>query len=311
MPYKIKQNTKAMLLGFFLAFVAAFLYPVIYGCVKESFNNTLFSTVIAYSDTKTNVPFLDKILIQFLIILNRLFSEIFQSNNTIIILVLLFFALSLSFYKKYSEKKSENEQRLFLGILLWLIIDISGLTLIGRFYTHYLIQLIPVIIFIILYPLSSVNKAVKISVVCLITITCFYQSIMKYSNQMKGNYSYPVEVVHSKKIANYIRKQTLPSEKIFLYREKSLDIFYLSERLSCNGIYMFIVMDAEHTNNKRIEKEKTLLFEKNLPEIIVYGDYIPPRTSKKAETFFNKIIKNKYSLINKIDGSKIYKKTNI
>ncbi|MFH2203530.1 MAG: hypothetical protein ABIJ96_10475, partial [Elusimicrobiota bacterium] len=112
------------------------------------------------------------------------------------------------------------------------------------------------------------------------------------------------QVAQSQAAADYVRAHTRPQDRIFVYKAENLDIFYLAERLSCNGIYMYIDMFAEHTHDAATEELKRREFLADPPTAVVINP--GSRHLASAETFFSAVLGKRYRPAATISGLRIY-----
>lgn len=287
----------------------AYLYPLIHGTVPVTIKSTIF-TGLSYSSV-SDFDFSEtfyNLLMHIVLLLKMLVHEFRKSEFTFIFLgslVLAFLSLLVPGGPKADLQRPNRN--FFAWLCLWFAVDFAGLSIIGRPYPHYFIQLVPVIVFLFVYIVSLASPFMKKLITLCLIATCLFMGLLQFREEVKANGTVPDKVKKSKEIAQTIQQVTTPEETIFLFAEESLDVFYLSERLSPNGIYMFVDMDSFHTKDLQSEKEKRRLFLENPPQVIVEGDFWPylPENSK-VENFLGKIITEEYRLLKKIDGSRIY-----
>ena len=200
-------------------------------------------------------------------------------------------------------------ERVCAACLLWLITDLVGIALIGRFYPHYLIQIIAPLILLSVFALRMIPEGkleILFKTFALLTFSLALRSASSAISELAARNWAPKRVVQSQKTAEIIRKVTKPTDRIFLYRAWNLDVFFLSRRLSNNGIYMFIDMISEHSKNREIEAAKRKEFTDNLPRVIAVdptGWLFP-----KADAFFRDILRRHYDLLTSETGINIYLK---
>jgi hypothetical protein len=99
----------------------------------------------------------------------------------------------------------------------------------------------------------------------------------------------------SQEVAQYLEKNTSPSDSIFLYRNKMLNIYYLSERFPPIKPFMYnqlLAVDGD-TNNRMADAEELLKdslqrLTKNMPVFIVVGcsRWIIPEIDRFIEEFY-------------------------
>lgn len=163
--------------------------------------------------------------------------------SRLLVLLLTWVLIYILLIRKTIDKK-------IAFILFWFSTTIFGSLLSGRPYPHYLIQLLPPLCLVIASIFSKFSKILVkstfvISVIALVFIIHLYQFYFYPVFSYYGNfYSY---VLHLKNqtnyysffgstvsqtydIANYIKKNTTPDQKIFMWGDNS-DIYALSDRL--------------------------------------------------------------------------------
>ena len=97
-------------------------------------------------------------------------------------------------------------------------------------------------------------------------------------------------------------------DRIFLYGINNLDVFYLSGRLSNNGIYMYIDMDSTHINDEELEASKRREFAAHPPALMIVNSSsnFHKNTTRSAEDFFMALIRDRYNLRKSIGGADFY-----
>ncbi|MBN2144786.1 MAG: hypothetical protein JW774_09210, partial [Candidatus Aureabacteria bacterium] len=258
--------------GSVIAASVAFIYPFFHGTLMSTIHSTILITAVAYTkmDLVTSSSLLiRKIFLSCSDMINILSNELFLNQKWVMAAVSVLLAGGLVRFL-FKRPKQENKLRIFFLLIFWFFFDLLGLSLIGRFFHHYLIELIPVIsllLALLLYHTPSFLKPISIAGLIMgFFFLCTHQFIKEIQT---ADWSKPKDVVRSERIAAFVRQHTHASDKIFINADKALDVYYLSERLSCNGIYMSKVMDSEHTNDSVLEKERRNIFVKNLPSLFL------------------------------------------
>ncbi|MFH2203816.1 MAG: hypothetical protein ABIJ96_11915 [Elusimicrobiota bacterium] len=197
--------------------------------------------------------------------------------------------------------------RIFIYLALWLAADLCGLILGGRFYPHYLIQLIPATVLLSVHVLRGLHVRLQATAarafIAIALIFGLHDAAGRLASLSAAGWRTP-QVAQSQAAADYVRAHTRPQDRIFVYKAENLDIFYLARRLSSNGIYMFIDMVAEHTHDAATEERKRQELLAAPPAAII----VDPRGLRfaSAETFFADIIKKHYQPAATISGLRIY-----
>jgi hypothetical protein len=211
----------------------------------------------------------------------------------------------------------------FLVIAVWSSVNVAGLCVIGRFYPHYLFQLVPAASLAPLFILSRTSARTQLAAVAALTCAIFALTADGFASEMSSlsrAHWIPARVHQSDTVARYIRAHTERGDRIFLYGVDNLDIFFLSRRLSNNGVYMFADMMAENMHDMTEQQRLRKRFLAHLPSIIVTGNKTDivkmlgrlPRvytfTPSTAE-FFREVLTNHYHLETTLDGLHLYSRT--
>src|SRR5262249_36404145 len=122
----------------------------------------------------------------------------------------------------------------FFALLTWFCTDLVGLLAIGRFYTHYLLQLVPPASLLPPFILSQFRGRVVKGILTLSLVTLTVYLSTHFAADMRGlaqaNWI-PAQVRQSTAVADVIRRNSRDDDRIFFYNTYSLDIFFLSQRL--------------------------------------------------------------------------------
>lgn len=206
-----------------------------------------------------------------------------------------------------SRKALPREEALFLYMAVWWAADILGLVLIGRFYPHYLLQLIAPLVLLSIFVVRKFHHRLRATaahtLLILALVLGFRHAALLLPRLSTAGWRTP-EVRRSLAVADYVRSRTGPEDRIFLYKVWNLDIFYLAGRLSNNGIYMFIDMVADHMHDYRLEEEKRKEFLANLPAVVLVdtkGWLFP-----SAEKFFKKVLREHYHYDATVSDIRVY-----
>ena len=305
---KKMKNSLNFVYGFLISMLVAFLYPLLHSSVYCSFDSMILSSVISYS-TKNSSGFLNafEILCRFYWILKTVIAQVTnESVFALIGLCFLFFWMGISRVINYEENKEEFS--FFWGVVFWFLCVLFGISLIGRYYTHYAIQSLPPFIILFCFLIKRLFKGSRYTLIFFFSFYFMILNFELFKNDLDKNgfYYVPEKVKNSLKIAAVVKELCNPKEQIFLLWHEDLDVFYLSQRLSNNGIYMFLVMDSRHTNHLKTENVRKEIFINNLPKLIIAGNHQPISSCTPIQTFLTKIIAEKYKLIKEIGTTKIY-----
>lgn len=307
-----KNNALNLIKGSGLCFALCFSYAFFYGALIESFQSIFFHNIHSYtaSNSSTFLLKIPALLVEGFHVFSTLIQEI--KTQTLLtraaLLMILSLGLSLIFFK---NKKLNQGRKLALlvisGSLIWMLCVCFGLAMIGRFYFHYLVQLvIPLSFFLSGFMMLNSTQVNRIVFYIIFVYAIFY-CLKNMESHVKLIEKGIQRSNKSKEISQFVQSRTTGKDMIFLYREMNLDIHYLSKRLSPNGIYMHTDMDQAHTLDPENEKKNREKLKKNLPKIIVKGvqGYKPGST---AELFFHQLINDHYRLMTTIKGSEIYER---
>ncbi len=313
-PYPYRKKFKFfynILSGILLPFTLAFLYPLYHHSVWQTIDSIFLSQIMGYSAHNEVFSFFKKVTLLFInsISYYQFFFSLFKNNQVCITLGSIIAITSIIFisYSIVRKKFVMPNPGFFIFVFFLFIGIILGLSLIGRFYAHYFIQLLPCFIFFICYFINFIPNIIKIIVLGLSLFLIVPESCKSYSTELSSHQFFPEKVIRSQNIAHVISTTTDSNDSIFLYREEAIDIYYLSERISPIGIYMYVDMDSFHTNDLNSENEKKALLLKNLPEIIVYGDYLQTY-SLNTLSFMEKLLEKHYTPKISLKGCTLYYK---
>jgi hypothetical protein len=192
-------------------------------------------------------------------------------------------------------RRLERGDRLFLGTLVWAATVFAGIWLTGRFYEHYLLQLVPALSLTSVFLLTQLPGGVRKVVIVVVLAGLLGDAALASGRQVValGRQAWvPDEVRQSRQLARAIRASTAEHDRIFLYKVWNLDLFFLAERLPAAGITMFIDMVSEHSRDPALEARKQRELLEDPPALIL----VNPRGWKfnTAEAFFQNLLHQKY-----------------
>jgi hypothetical protein len=211
----------------------------------------------------------------------------------------------------------------FAVLLIWLCSDLVGLCAAGRFYDHYLLQLVPqasLLPLFIMHQMGTRARTVVLAVggACLVSLMGVHLAVNAGSliffppwNLARARLV-PERVSQSTAVADYVRRHTRDSDRIFLYKTDNLDIFFLSQRLSNNGVYMFVDMMAGNMHDEARQNQKRMEFLSHLPALIVVDpDYdrsgiARAEVRKMSVAFFEDVLRSYYVREATVEGLQIY-----
>ncbi|MDP4010020.1 MAG: hypothetical protein Q8P53_03500 [Candidatus Shapirobacteria bacterium] len=208
---------------------------------------------------------------------------------------LLFLAAFISVYFLVLKKLIDTK---LAFLLFWFATSIFAATISGRPYPHYLIQILPPLCLLLLYFFSHKEKFVGLSIglsLFFLTLTIvrlnfyFYPVLDYYTNfysyafhlDSKDKYlaSFGSDINNSYKLAQYIKNNSSPQDKIFIWSDNS-NIYALSDRLPASR---FIV--AYHVIDFGSFEDTANQLKANLPKFIIYSSVNQPFT--QLDKFIN------------------------
>lgn len=196
------------------------------------------------------------------------------------------------------KKKIINQKLCFL--LAWFSATIFGSLLSARPYPHYLIQTLPPLILLISFlPYFLVALGFFILIIYQYNFS-FFQVFPYYQNfyLQKNNPQYfSKNIATTYKVAEFIKNNTLKTEKIFIWGDEPY-VYALSDRLPV-GRYTV----AYHIYDFNGYQETIDAINKNNPKFIIYYS-----TENRPFIALDKIINEKYILINQIGNALIFQK---
>ena len=201
--------------------------------------------------------------------------------------------------------RGSTEGRLFTLFLAWSVVVIGALTGAGRFYNHYLVHLIAPLSLTAAFVLSRMPGWIKVGVAVILLCWTGAASYGPLAT-LRGLEWRPRPVQRADAVAAFLKEVTTEGDRIFLYRVPELAIFYLAERASNNGIYMYIDMVADHLHDRAVEERKRREFVEKPPRAIVVADMKETRFFPSAERFFWPIIEREYEPVAAIQGARVF-----
>ena len=222
---------------------------------------------------------------------------------------LILMLLSWVFFYFQFNKKNIAKKLLFLSG--WFTACLFGVLLSTRPYPHYLIQILPPLILIILY-----TKKFWLNTIILITIliysilhykfyfyatVSYYQNFIQYILKQKSTESYRQyfgqNVNYFYQISSYIDSNSRPDDTIFVWSDDPY-IYPLSNRLpSTKYITAYHILDYKGYNST-INQLKT-----KLPKIIVYN-----QSMNRSFPVLDEFINNYYFLDNQVGSYYLFYK---
>jgi hypothetical protein len=201
-----------------------------------------------------------------------------------------------------------RSRSLFCVLLIWLGADLVGILLVGRFYDHYMMPLVPGISLTCVYWVSGLDGRSMRSLAGAVMMVVFAAAAFHFIRQVREDGLIPFKVRKSVAIAAYITAHTGRNDTIFLYRFGGTDVFYLSQRLPNNGIYEYVEMCEDHMKDRAMAARKREEFQRRLPEIIAMDPKVSVFGCESSADFFDQIIASSYGRTTIIYGVEIYQR---
>lgn len=209
-------------------------------------------------------------------------------------------------WRKETSAEGSRGRSFFTLCLIWVGTDLLGILLMGRFYYHYMLLLVPGISLACVYWVAGLDRGSMLflggALLTMIVAVSGYQLLQKFHQDGAE----PFKVRRSRAIASYIAANTRKDDRIFLYRFGGSDVFFLSGRLSNNGIYQYVDMCEDHMKDPQLAAAKREEFKRNPPEAIVVDPLVGPAGCESSDDFFEKVIGEEYTLSKVIYGSDVY-----
>lgn len=183
------------------------------------------------------------------------------------------------------------------GILaVWLGVDLLGLLVVAKFYPHYLVQILPPLCLLAACPIARLRNPAKTALAAISLLTLLGGSGFVFAKTLIQDRGEPARVRQSRDIAARVGRMSGPEDRIFLYRFRGLDVFYLAGRLSSNGIYMFIDMFPEHIKDERAAADRQRMLFEQPPRLIVTDPGGLLLGCDSAEPLFRRLLSERYCL---------------
>jgi hypothetical protein len=209
-----------------------------------------------------------------------------------------------------SDERRSAEGRFFLALLAWLAGSTIAIIATGRFYDHYLLQLIPPTSLASVYIISRMPPAVSRAVVFGTGTLLFAYAALSGGSRLatlRATGWIPAEVQKSRALADAVRAYTRDDDRIFIYQAVNLDVFFLSGRLPAAGITMFIEMAEEHMGDVQLSMAKRRSLAEQPPALILFGKeqwwHIPV-----SEAFFRGLLQQSYERVAEVEDVALYRR---
>lgn len=118
----------------------------------------------------------------------------------------------------------------------------------------------------------------------------------------------PPMVRGSAMLAEAVKRHSTPKERIFLFGIHNLDVFYLSERLSANGVYMYLSMEQAFLHDReRVERHRRELLEHPPALILVNNEPGFRGASPESIEFFARLTRERYLRVESFGAADFYR----
>lgn len=172
--------------------------------------------------------------------------------------------------------------RLALGAGVWLVVDALGLMLIGRFYAHYLVQLVvPAAIFSTSF-LLHVNKPMLRTGLGVVWGGLL---VLSAAQRWKDTPIRPADTrwTEVRKVVTFVRENTGPQDGIYLYQDWALCTYWLSARFLPTQVFMDHQLLPENKDAPGLLKRALARLAARPPKFIVVGNL--GRSVREIEAF--------------------------
>ena len=197
-------------------------------------------------------------------------------------------SLALLLIRCASARTWEAATRLALGAGVWLVVDALGLMLIGRFYAHYLVQLVvPAAIFSTSFLLHVNKPALRTG----LGVVWGGLLVLSAAQRWMDTRNRPADTRWAavQQVVDFIRENTGPRDGIYLYQDLALCLYYQSERFPPTPVFMDHQLLSENKDAPVLLKTALARLAARPPKFIVVGDL--GRSVPDIETF----IRERYS----------------
>lgn len=187
-----------------------------------------------------------------------------------------------------TARPADTATRLAMGAGVWLAVDALGLMLIGRFYAHYLVQLVvPAAIFSTSFLLHVKKPAFATGLGVVFGGLLLVSAVQRWLDPRRQPPDGSWEDV--RKTVAFVRANTGPQDGIYLYQDGALCLYYLSERFPPTQVFMDHQLLPENKDAPGLLKTALASLAARPPKFIVVGNL--GRSVPEIEAF----IRERYS----------------
>lgn len=194
---------------------------------------------------------------------------------------------------------------------IWLAVNSFGVWSIGKMQLHYVLVLVPPACLLAGLALASAPAEFRVRARLTLASLLISASAWTAWPQLRAlsmEQWLDQRARGSLALAEAIRRNTKDDERIFLFGINNLDVFYLSERLAANGVYLYLTMEfpALHEPEK-VELERKR-FRENPPALLLANNEPGFRDASPGLTDFIKgQLRERYKLIGTIGAADFYR----
>jgi hypothetical protein len=175
-----------------------------------------------------------------------------------------------------------KEQAFALGAGIWLALDMIGLVFIGRFYSHYLVQLIvPASIFCMSFPgwldrsfsgarMDWAGRVLRVGGVSLAVV--YFAAFPVLENRKAGTRAgRGLDRDSLEQTVAFVREHTSESEGIYIYQNWALCLYYMTSRFPPAKVFMDHQLLPENKDAPGLLRETMAGLEAKPPRLIITG----------------------------------------
>jgi hypothetical protein len=185
--------------------------------------------------------------------------------------------------------------------LLWLVLNLYGVWSVGKMHLHYVLALVAPACLLAGLGLRAAPPAFRPAARRALTAVLVAAAAWTCWPRLRGLAAQDwidARTRGSYEIAARIRQYTREDQRIFLYGINNLDAFYLSERLSSNGIYMYLSMEEAFLNKPELVERERRQMRESPPALMIVNN-TPGFNGASAATreFFSRLLLERYERV--------------
>jgi hypothetical protein len=194
--------------------------------------------------------------------------------------------------------------------LFWLGVSFFGVWSVGKIHLHYALVLVPSACVLAGLSLRAAPPAARPVLSRALAAVLFAASAWTCAPRMRAlareGWINP-RVRGSLELAAKIRERTRDDERIFLYGINNLDVFYLSERLSSNGIYMYLSMEEAFLHKPELVDLERRQMREAPPALMVVNNTAQYMSSPSTRDFFSALLRDRYARVDTLGVADLYR----